>query len=704
MPRFLIALALLSALPFPLRASGPAFLSEAAWAGSSASIADEWVEICGAPGTDLSGWSLSGAAAADIVLPTGAAIGPDGTYVISNYAAEDAKSVLAAPVGLVTTAIALSNSNLALTLRDADGTAVDAAGSPGSVPPAGSSGDTKATMERVDASLDGTSAAAWTTATSTSGFDVGITAFGTPGTCAWQSNEDAGEPTTPEEEEEEEEEASETEEEETPPTDSGTTTAETGNADTTTPEPQQEEGEENGGVTSATTTAATAASATSTSETQRTETPEPMAAVRVSEIYPTPATGEREWLELVNRSALGEIVDGWSVEDDRGVKTRLAGLIPAWGHAVIEAPKGSLNNGGDTVVLRDGFGRELDRVTYPKVAKGESYMRLEMQDSFAMTLTPTRAAANRLTTPEPPEEDEEETAKPAAKEPAKEKAAAPVKAAAAKPAASAEKKKAAPAAVTVITEPSEVTAAPAKKAASAAKTSAPKKAAAKPKAAAAPKYKGDAYEATVAVPTGVYGKTRAYILRDGALEELRVSKALAEPWTPGDRITFIAQVKTEGAASYLLANPNSVQVTGSASATAATAESWPTDAGLYRFTAEVVAARGDAVEVRLGGVEGDVLTPAGVASSLKPGDRVRIEGFVSPGARPRMVLASARGLTLEQARAESKDDGRDPLPSKLPVPLTVGLTLAAAGVGLAAYLRAQRIKRLELASADAAWE
>src|SRR5688572_12845085 len=134
MHRFLAACSLLFMLPFSVRASSPAFISEVAWAGSSASLADEWFELCGPPGTDLSGWSIEGASAEPLALPVGAAIPASGAYLIANYARDDARSTLDAAPDLVTTAIALSNSALAIVLRDTEGNAVDAAGDGGAPP------------------------------------------------------------------------------------------------------------------------------------------------------------------------------------------------------------------------------------------------------------------------------------------------------------------------------------------------------------------------------------------------------------------------------------------------------------------------------------------------------------------------------------------------------------------------------------------
>ncbi|HJV32852.1 MAG TPA: lamin tail domain-containing protein, partial [Patescibacteria group bacterium] len=342
MRRFLAACSLLFLLPFSVRASGPTYVSEIAWAGSSASLADEWLEICGVPGTDLSGWTLEGASSVPLTLPAGAAVGPAGAYLVANYADDDARSTLAVAPDLVTAAVALSNASLFVTLRDATGAIVDVAGASGTPPFAGTTGDAKASMERLGAALDGGLAASWISATAALGFDSGATGLGTPGICG-------GAP----------------EAEPVAPTESPTSSAPT---------------------------EAPAAPPSAPVE--------PMSAVRVSEIYPSPDSGEREWIELTNPSNIGEILDDWTVEDAKGTKTPLSGLLLPWSRFVVLSPKGSLNNDGDIVVLRDARGRVVDRVEYPKTRKGEAYMRVELQDAFAMTAMPTPGAPNVVVTAE----------------------------------------------------------------------------------------------------------------------------------------------------------------------------------------------------------------------------------------------------------------------------------------------------------------
>ncbi|MEO5927756.1 MAG: lamin tail domain-containing protein [Patescibacteria group bacterium] len=161
-----------SAAPSP----SPITIGEVAWAGSSASLADEWVELWNNNDTDVSlaGYSLRGGSDKAIFFLSDAVIPAKGTFIVSNYADTDTKSTLATTVQVVTSTVSLSNSVLGLSLWDQYGNQIDNAGT-GTLPPAGTSGTPKATMIRVGDT--------WVTATISSGFDAGKTDLGTPGTC-----------------------------------------------------------------------------------------------------------------------------------------------------------------------------------------------------------------------------------------------------------------------------------------------------------------------------------------------------------------------------------------------------------------------------------------------------------------------------------------------------------------------------------------
>lgn len=160
-------------------------IEEIAWAGSSVSIADEWIELAnlGEATATVAGWALRGAGESGrtIFLPPDAVIAPRSVYLVANYADEDAKSALAVSVDLATTTVSLSNSALGLELVDENGATMDRAGD-GSAPGAGSSSP-KTAMLRVSSTSNGELAPSWTNATASQNFDASVADLGSPGVC-----------------------------------------------------------------------------------------------------------------------------------------------------------------------------------------------------------------------------------------------------------------------------------------------------------------------------------------------------------------------------------------------------------------------------------------------------------------------------------------------------------------------------------------
>ncbi len=73
---------------------------------------------------------------------------------------------------------------------------------------------------------------------------------------------------------------------------------------------------------------------------------------------------EDEWVELYNNSTELLNLSGWTLEDGNEVATELSGEIAPYTFYIVEKPKGRLNNSGDHVLLKDGTGAPIDRVTY----------------------------------------------------------------------------------------------------------------------------------------------------------------------------------------------------------------------------------------------------------------------------------------------------------------------------------------------------
>lgn len=131
------------------------YISELAWAGSSLSANDEWIELANPTddSVDIGGWVITkntGTESLMLTIPAPAQIQPHGFFVISNFSHDS--SVLGVVPDLVDPAITLSNSTLQIKLYKGDFSVeenlVDIAGD-GGVPPAGDN-NLKLSMERDD--------------------------------------------------------------------------------------------------------------------------------------------------------------------------------------------------------------------------------------------------------------------------------------------------------------------------------------------------------------------------------------------------------------------------------------------------------------------------------------------------------------------------------------------------------------------------
>lgn len=138
--------------------------------------------------------------------------------------------------------------------------------------------------------------------------------------------------------------------------------------------------------------------------------------ILINEFCPDPTDGDEEWIELYN--ARGEEIDlsGWTIEEGGGGKTLLDGSISGYGgdrYIIVSKPKGSLNNGGDAIYLRDSFGTNIDVVAYgnwddgyiddnappasdPNVVAryADSMVSNINSEDFAITSKPTKGTGN----------------------------------------------------------------------------------------------------------------------------------------------------------------------------------------------------------------------------------------------------------------------------------------------------------------------
>ncbi|HWR00081.1 MAG TPA: lamin tail domain-containing protein [Candidatus Methylomirabilis sp.] len=378
--------------------TGQVVIEEIAWAGSSLSTADEWIELAnlGDATATVAGWVLRGAGEGgrQIFLPPDAVIAPRSTYLVANYPNTDEKSALNVTVDLATTTVSLSNSALGVELVDADGVTVDRAGD-GGAPLAGSSSP-KATMIRVNATTQGDAPDAWTAASSSVGYDDGIADMGTPGTCdLWVAEEmppdSVVDPTG-------ETDATTTEDIITNPTDeSATTTTEVTALETpTTTEPL---------VEAATTTdpVVTIAEPESVPSSQP-PVPNPLS-YSLSEAMSNPASGP-EWIELaiadVNATATDRVLELWDAVG-RIATIAKGTAVTAPGFLVVALTSARLNNGGDRLELRELSQTVTDATTIPELEDGVAWARRLSDGTWTETPVATPGAVNSVPSPAPAE-------------------------------------------------------------------------------------------------------------------------------------------------------------------------------------------------------------------------------------------------------------------------------------------------------------
>ncbi len=356
-------------------------IGEVAWAGSSLSSADEWLELWNLGDTplDLSGYRLEGASASPIVFDQAHVIAPQSAFLIANYDASDEKSSIATTTHLVSTAVSLSNSTLSLRLFDANDVLVDEL--PSDTPPAGSSSP-KATMIR--SALD----MAWLSATTTNFMKTDITDLGTPGFC------DGCEPLVPSEPPEltlpslEERTtdsgvalATSTEEiiedvSEIPKIKTTTTTEEL--IETEAPEPV------------VTPVEIIITEPTTTTEPISTPAPIPPAApviippapgVRLQAVFPAPDNAY-EWIDLAWTNETHDLsrLDGWRIQNDRdsvifrfSTSTR-TNLVENSDLVRVTFKSSVLLNAGDTISIYDASGALREQMTYPTTQKGTTWI------------------------------------------------------------------------------------------------------------------------------------------------------------------------------------------------------------------------------------------------------------------------------------------------------------------------------------------
>jgi len=130
----------------------------------------------------------------------------------------------------------------------------------------------------------------------------------------------------------------------------------------------------------------------------------------INEILPSPegADSENEWLELFNENDFEVELSGWKIQDTIGSITTYTfpegTKIGPKDFLVLSRPttKITLNNSNEGLLLIKPDGDILDKVTYEKAPRGQSYNRTE--SGWAWSTILTQGAANIISVPQPQKE------------------------------------------------------------------------------------------------------------------------------------------------------------------------------------------------------------------------------------------------------------------------------------------------------------
>lgn len=123
--------------------------------------------------------------------------------------------------------------------------------------------------------------------------------------------------------------------------------------------------------------------------------------LRINEVYPSPNTGENEWLEIYNFGNESIILSEWKLSDLTTTQNLEGLTISAKSYLIIESTnlKITLNNSGDEITLKNPAGSIIDVVIYPSIAKGKSYAAIN--GNFTIVDSPTKSSINSTSTIQP---------------------------------------------------------------------------------------------------------------------------------------------------------------------------------------------------------------------------------------------------------------------------------------------------------------
>ncbi len=126
----------------------------------------------------------------------------------------------------------------------------------------------------------------------------------------------------------------------------------------------------------------------------------------ISEVYPAPISGEKEWVEITNPTDQIATISGWLLYDQISSPSLIytVGIIEMmpWQALSFDLVSEKLNNSGDAVVLFNEAGIEMDRLAYYSTIQGKSWQRIDkLSEPFLDLPTKNQAVIVPKNTPLP---------------------------------------------------------------------------------------------------------------------------------------------------------------------------------------------------------------------------------------------------------------------------------------------------------------
>jgi len=121
--------------------------------------------------------------------------------------------------------------------------------------------------------------------------------------------------------------------------------------------------------------------------------------IYLSEVYPNPQTGEKEWVEIYNDNDFIVNLNNWHIDDieDGGSSPKKFSLtIEPKSYGSVDLSTAMFNNDGDAVRLLDFEKKEKDSFEYKDSQKGKSFGRVSFETDEFCLQEPSKNQKNNL--------------------------------------------------------------------------------------------------------------------------------------------------------------------------------------------------------------------------------------------------------------------------------------------------------------------